>query len=155
MKWSLQVNPSTYPNPHDSNSWITKLKTRPGKGILCQIRALANPPGVVVITLNPCPYVKLSTRLYSLGCQLNNLVAPPCPSFPMGYSMSHNLSPGFPLGCILENFKSLTVTPQLKTSKLIHLYNNVWTQYLLDNDSKWYPRLKNLMINSLILPMIW
>lgn len=41
------------------------------------------------------------------------------------------------LGCLLENFKTLKLTPQLRTSKLIHLCNNVWTQYSLDNGSKW------------------
>jgi hypothetical protein len=40
-------------------------------------------------------------------------------------------------GCLLENFKSLKLTPALKASKLIYLCNKFWIQYLLGNGSEW------------------
>jgi hypothetical protein len=55
----------------------------------------------------------------------------------MGAAMSSNVSPGTPLGCLLENLKSLKLTPDLKESNLIYLCNKVSIQYQLDNSSKW------------------
>jgi hypothetical protein len=51
--------------------------------------------------------------------------------------MSSNESPDTPLGCLLENLKSLKLMPPLKASRLIFLCNKVWTQYSLDNGCKW------------------
>lgn len=42
-----------------------------------------------------------------------------------------------PLGCLLENLKSLHLTPELKGSKLIRFCNKIWPKYHLDNQSKW------------------
>ena len=55
----------------------------------------------------------------------------------MGSVISSNIPPGTPLGCLLENLKSLKLTPPLKASKLTYLCNKVWSQYSLDNGSKW------------------
>ena len=55
----------------------------------------------------------------------------------MGSVISSNIPPGTPLGCLLENLKSLKLTPDLKASKLIYLCNKVWIQYQLHNSSKW------------------
>jgi hypothetical protein len=42
-----------------------------------------------------------------------------------------------PLGCLLANLRSLRLSPDLKTKRLIFLCNQVWPQYQLDNNSKW------------------
>lgn len=39
----------------------------------------------------------------------------------------------------LENFQPLHLAPDLKGLKFIHLSNQNWTQYTLDNQSKWPP----------------
>ena len=51
--------------------------------------------------------------------------------------MYSNVPPGTPLGCLLENLKSLKLMPDMKASKLTYLYNKVWIQYQLHNSSKW------------------
>lgn len=55
----------------------------------------------------------------------------------MGNLLSLIVPSGSPLGCLLENFKSLKLMPHFRTSKLTHLCNKIWTQYSLDNGSKW------------------
>lgn len=41
-----------------------------------------------------------------------------------------------PLGCLLDNFKPLNLMPDLKPFKLIRYCNEVWPQYLLDNQNR-------------------
>lgn len=58
---------------------------------------------------------------------------------PVG-ALSLTMSPGSPLGCLLEDLKPLKLALGLKVSKLIHIYKQVWPHYLsLDNDSKGLP----------------
>jgi hypothetical protein len=52
-------------------------------------------------------------------------------------TFSVTMPPGSPLGYLLENLKSLNLTPDLRVSKLVHLWNKVWIQYPLNNGFKW------------------
>lgn len=44
--------------------------------------------------------------------------------------------PGKPLGCLLDNFKSLCLAPDLRASRLTNFCNKTWLQYSLDNGFK-------------------
>ena len=55
---------------------------------------------------------------------------------PMGTKLSSTITWGTPLGCLLENLKSLKLMSYLRPSKLIHICNKVWVQYPLDKSSK-------------------
>jgi hypothetical protein len=54
----------------------------------------------------------------------------------MGNVMSLNVSLGTSLRCLLDNLKSLKLTPDLRESRSVHLGNKVWIQYQLDNSFK-------------------
>jgi hypothetical protein len=77
---------------------------------------------------------------------------------PIGSSSSSTVPPGSPLGCLLENLKSLKLMSNMRISKLVHLCRKVWIQYPLDNGSKW--ALNGtvdpiITASSYVLPMVW
>lgn len=95
-------------------------------------------------TLGPC---SLHNDTLSSLCLLNLIL----PEFlghkefqAFGYYFSASLmgaapstmSPSSPLGCLLDNLRSLHLAPYLRNSKHIHLFSQIWPQYLLDNQSK-------------------
>jgi hypothetical protein len=42
--------------------------------------------------------------------------------------LSSNVHPVSPLGCVLENLKTIRLTPYLKVYKLVYICNQVWPQ---------------------------
>jgi hypothetical protein len=49
------------------------------------------------------------------------------------------------LGCLSENLLPLHLTPNMKAYKLVNLWNQIWPQYSLENQSKW---LHKSILNS-------
>ncbi|KAG3259946.1 hypothetical protein H1C71_029592 [Ictidomys tridecemlineatus] len=45
----------------------------------------------------------------------------------------------FPLQCLLDNLKTLSLTPDIKSKKLIKYSTQAWPTYPLDNQNRWPP----------------
>lgn len=82
---------------------------------------------------SPAPVESSESLLKGLLCPLLVLLSPGdihnyrlrifFSSLPIG--MVSPISPGFPLGCLLENFQTLYLAPSLKDLKFIHIYNKI------------------------------